>query len=207
LSKVLRDVKVMLSSAQLVGTSGLEVIEHATLPRPDQESWYAIRVQSRLGIVASATLRGRGYEEFLPLYRSRRRWSDRIKQLDLPLFPGYLFCRFKVSDRLMPILTTPGVIGIVCAGKTPVPIENDEIEAVRAILRSGLAAHPWPHLSVGSKVYIEGGPLAGVEGIITNTDKVYRLIVSVSLLQRSVGVEIKREWARPIADGMAPEPG
>jgi transcription antitermination factor NusG len=157
-----------------------------------------------LGSVASATLRGKGYEEFLPLYRSRRRWSDRIKELDLPLFPGYLFCRFDVSDRLMPILTTPGVIGIVGAGKTPVPVDDEEIEAIRALLRSGLVVQPWPFLRVGSKVYIEGGPLAGVEGIISNTDKVYRLVVSVSLLQRSVAVEIDREWARPIAKGMGP---
>jgi transcription antitermination factor NusG len=156
-----------------------------------------------LGSVASDTLRGKGYEEFLPLYRSQRRWSDRIKELELPLFPGYLFCRFDVHDRL-PILTTPGVISIVGAGKTAIPVENEEIEAVRAILRSGLAAQPWPFLGVGSKVYIEGGPLAGVEGIITNADKVCRLIISVSLLQRSVAVEIDREWARPIANGMGP---
>jgi transcription antitermination factor NusG len=155
-----------------------------------------------LGTVASTTLRGKGYEEFLPLYRSRRRWSDRVKDLELPLFPGYLFCRFDVSDRLMPILTTPGVIGIVGAGKLPIPVDLEEIEAIRAILRSGLAAQPWPLLRAGSKVYIERGPLAGLEGIITNTEKVYRLIVSVSLLQRSVAVEIDREWARPIADGM-----
>jgi transcription antitermination factor NusG len=126
-----------------------------------------------------------------------------VKQLDLPLFPGYLFCRFDVRDRL-PILTTPGVISIVGAGKTPVPVDDEEIEAIRAILRSGLAAQPWPFLRVGSKVYVEGGPLAGVEGIIANTDKVYRLVVSVSLLQRSVAVEINREWARPIPDRMGP---
>jgi transcription antitermination factor NusG len=166
--------------------------------------WYAIRIQSRLGGVAAATLRGKGYEEFLPLYRSRRRWSDRIKQLDLPLFPGYLFCRLDLTGRLMPVLTTPGVIGIVGPGKTPVPIDDEEIEAIRAILRSGLAAQPWPFLQVGSRVYIERGPLTGLEGIITNTDKVYRLIVSVNLLQRSVAVEIDRDWARPIAQGMGP---
>ena len=165
---------------------------------------WRLRIQSRLAIVASTTLRAKGYEEFLPLYRSSRRWSDRIKKLELPLFPGYLFCRFDVTDRFMPILTTPGVIGIVGAGKTPVPVDPEEIEAIRAILRSGLAAQPWPNLTVGSKVYIERGPLAGLEGIIANTDKVYRLIVSVSLLQRSVAVEIYRQWARPIAQPMVP---
>jgi transcription antitermination factor NusG len=157
-----------------------------------------------LGSVASATLRGKGYEDFLPLYPSRRRWSDRIKELELPLFPGYLFCRFDVSDRLMPILTTPGVIGIVGAGKTPIPVGDEEIESIRAILRSGLAAQPCSFLGIGSRVYVERGPLAGVEGIVTSTDKVYRLVVSVDLLQRSVAVEIDRDWARPIADGMGP---
>jgi transcription antitermination factor NusG len=190
----------MVPSAERNGNSALQ--QRAALPPPDQLSWYALRIQSRLASVASTTLRGKGYEEFSPLYRSRRRWSDRIKELELPLFPGYLFCRFDVSDRLVPILTTPGVIGIVGIGKTPAPVDLDEIEAIRVILRSGLAAQPWPSLRVGSKVYIERGPLAGLEGIITNTDKVYRLIVSVSLLQRSVAVEIDREWARPIADGM-----
>jgi transcription antitermination factor NusG len=177
------------------------MIEHAMLPRPDHLYWYAIQIQSRLGNVASATLRGKGYEEFYPLYRTRRRWSDRIKQLELPLFPGYLFCRFDVNDRLMPILTTPGVIGIIGAGKTPVAVGDEEIETIRAILRSELAAQPWPFLRVGSRVYIEGGPLAGLEGIITVADKIHRLIVSVGLLQRSVAVEIDREWARPIAEG------
>ena len=185
---------------------GIRTNSYVALPRP-QLSWYALRVQSRLSSLASTTLRGKGYEEFLPLYRARRRWSDRIKELELPLFPGYLFCRFDVSDRLMPILTTPGVIGILGAGKTPVPVDIEEIEAIRAILRSGLAAQPWPLLRVGAKVYIERGPLAGLEGIVINTDKVYRLIVSVSMLQRSVAVEIDREWARPIADGNgAPRP-
>jgi transcription antitermination factor NusG len=191
----------MASSTERGRYPGLETIECSTLRQPDQLSWYALQIRSKMGSVASATLRGKGYDEFLPLYRSPRRWSDRTKELELPLFPGYLFCRFDVSDRLMPILTTPGVIGIVGAGKTPVSVDDEEIEAIRLILRSGFVAQPWPFLGAGSKVYIEGGPLAGVEGIVINTDKVYRLVVSVNLLQRSVAVEIDRAWARPIADG------
>src|SRR5450759_4877128 len=161
--------------------------------------WYALQVQTKLGSIASVALRGKGYEEFLPLYRSQRRWSDRVKQLDLPLFPGYLFCRLDVQDRLLPVLTTPGVISIVGAGKTPIPVAEEEISGIRAILRSGLAAQPWPFLDVGSRVYIEAGPLAGLEGIITTIDKHCRLVVSVSLLQRSVAVKIERDWARPVA--------
>jgi transcription antitermination factor NusG len=189
----LKNSEEMMSSIDSASNSGFS----------DNLSWYALQIRSKLGSLASATLCGKGYEAYLPLYRSGRRWSDRVKQLDLPLFPGYLFCRFDVLDRL-PILTTPGVISVVGAGKTPIPVDDEEIEAVRAILRSGLAARPWPFLQVGSKVYIERGPLTGLEGIIANTDKVYRLIVSVNLLQRSVAVEIDREWARPIADGMGP---
>src|ERR1035441_9840100 len=112
------------------------MVNRTLLPQPYPMSWYALRIQSRLSSLAVDTLRGKGYEEFLPLYRARRRWSDRVKQVELPLFPGYLFCQFDVNDRL-PILTTPGVIGIVGAGKTPVPVDIEEIEAIRAILRSG----------------------------------------------------------------------
>ena len=173
-------------------------------PLRNNHPWYAIRVQSKFENLASTALRGKGYEEFLPLYRSRRRWSDRVKELDLPLFPGYLFCRFDVHDRLLPILTTSGVIAIVGAGKTPIPIADEEIATIRAVLGSGLAAQPCPFLNVGAGVYIERGPLAGIEGIVTNLNKKYRLVISVTLLQRSVAVEIDREWARPIPDRMGP---
>jgi transcription antitermination factor NusG len=180
---------------------GLQWRQHARTDKmtPNSLHWYALRVQSRLASVASDVLRAKGYEEFLPVYRSRRRWSDRVKHLDLPLFPGYLFCRFDPNDRMVPVMTTPGVIGPVSAGKSPVPVSDAEIEAVRTVLRSGLAAQPWPFLGLGSKVYLENGPLAGLEGIITNDDKIDRLVVSVSLLQRSVAVEIDRGWVRPVS--------
>ena len=100
------------------------------------------------------------------VYRSQRRWSDRVKQLDLPIFPGYLFCRLDVQDRLLPVLSTPAVISIVGAGKKPIPVAEEEISSIRAILQSGLAAQPWPFLDVGSRVYIEAGPLASLEGIM-----------------------------------------
>lgn len=161
------------------------------------QAWYALRIQSKLATTTAACLRGKGYEEFLPLYSVRRHWSDRIKQMDLPLFPGYIFCRFDPRDRTLPVLTTPGVIGIVGAGRKPIPIAEDEIESVRKIIRSGLAVLPWPFLRVGCRVYIEHGPLAGLEGIVISAEKTWRIVVSVSLLQRSVAAEIDRDWARP----------
>jgi transcription antitermination factor NusG len=174
-----------------------------TPPQSTPFPWYALQIRSKQRKGISAMVCGKGYETYEPLYRSRRRWSDRVKQVDFPLFPGYIFCRLDLRNRL-PILMVPGVVSIVGLGKTPVPVDEEEIETLRAIVDSGLPAEPWPFLGLGSKVYIERGPLAGVEGIITDMNKVYRLVVSVSLLQRSVGVEIDRNWARPISVGMGP---
>jgi transcription antitermination factor NusG len=173
------------------------MVQPTPLPQPEQQSWYALQIQSKLGAVASATLRGKGYEEFFPLYRSRRRWSDRVKELELPLFPGYLFCRFDVADRL-PILITPGVIGIVGFGKIPVAIEEGEIEAIRRVLETGIATEPWKYIPSGQRVRVERGALAGLEGVFIETRKDHRLLLSVTLLQRSVAVQIDESCVVPI---------
>jgi transcription antitermination factor NusG len=138
-------------------------------------------------------LRGKGYDPFLPSYRVKRHWSDRVKETELPLFPGYVFCRLDSQNRL-PVLTATGVVGIVGIGKTPAPIEEREIEAIRAVIRSGLAARPWPFIHQGDKVRVEHGPLRGVEGVVTSADDGERLVVSVTLLQRSVAVEMNHGW-------------
>jgi len=163
------------------------------------ELWYAVHVRSRFESEISTVLRSKGYEEFLPTYRCRRRWSDRAKEIEVPLFPGYLFARFDARLRLA-ILKSPGVIAIVGLGKTPIPVSDKEIETIRAVVRSGLPAEPWTHLTVGSRVFIEAGPLAGLEGIVVNVDRKFRLVLSVSLLQRSVAVEIDRSWVRPVRE-------
>src|SRR5580700_1215529 len=106
-------------------------------------SWYAIRVRSKFERAVSVALEGKGYDQYLPLHRSRRTWSDRAKDLYLPLFPGYLFCRFDVQVRL-PILTTLGVISIVGIGRVPVAVPDHEIDAIQAVIRSGLHLQPWP---------------------------------------------------------------
>ena len=88
----------------------------------------------------------KGFEEFLPVYQCRRRWSDRLKEVEFPLFPGYVFCRLNPQYRL-PLLTIPGVLHFVGIGKTPVPLEDAEITAIQAAVRSGLSTEPWPFLS------------------------------------------------------------
>jgi transcription antitermination factor NusG len=167
------------------------------------DQWFALRTKPQREKVVASALRSKGYEEFLPLYRSRRRWSDRIKEMDLPLFPGYVFCRFDVHSRL-PILVTPGVLLIVGIGKTPLAVNDSEIAALQSIVKSGLQAEPWPFLKVGQRVRIDQGSLEGVEGILTAIKKPCRLVVSVTLLQRSVAVEIDQDWATPIGPGPLP---
>ncbi len=141
--------------------------------------------------------RSKGIEEFLPVYQSRRRWSDRVKSMELPLFPGYLFCRLN-SHRRLPLLMVPGVLHLVGIGKIPIPIEESEIAGIQAAVQSGLLAEPWPYLEVGQRVRLEEGPLAGLEGLLVGTTKQQRLVVSVTLLKRSVAVTIDRHWATPL---------
>jgi transcription antitermination factor NusG len=165
---------------------------------PPPLPWFALRIKSNFEKTSSQILQQKGYEAFLPTYRIRNRWSDRMKTIDRPLFPGYLFCRFDQQERL-PILVTPGVVGVVGLGKTPIPVDQQEIEAIQALIRSGVPATPWPFVTVGQRLIIERGPLSGVEGILQEIKSSYRLIVSVNLLQRSVAAEVDASWIRPIA--------
>ncbi len=108
-------------------------------------SWYGLRTKSRFEKAAAASLAYKGYQYYLPTYRSRRRWSDRMTEVQAPLFPGYVFCRFDVSQRL-PILVIPGIVSVVGIGREPASIPDEEIAAIETVLRSGLNAEPWPYL-------------------------------------------------------------
>jgi transcription antitermination factor NusG len=159
--------------------------------------WFAVYTQTLREQHVASLLRYKGYTEFVPLYKLRRRWSDRFKEVELPLFPGYFFCRLDPGNR-MPILSTPGVKGIVGFGKNPAPVCGSEVEAIRTIVTSGQAALPWNFLQAGAMVRVEEGPLRGLEGILVDIRSQYRVVVSVTLLQRSVAVEVDREWVRPL---------
>jgi transcription antitermination factor NusG len=159
--------------------------------------WYGIRTRSNHERVAAIVLQSKGYEQYLPLYRSRQRWSDRVVESDRPLFPGYVFCRFDARKRL-PIVSTPGVVSVVGFGNEPAPISDTEIDAVRAVLHSGLAAEPCPFLHEGQRIRVKRGFLEGLEGILVKKKSDWRIVVSVAMLQRSVAVEIDREWITTI---------
>jgi transcription antitermination factor NusG len=169
----------------------------------DSCHWYALRVKSNCEKLVTEAVRNKGFEEFLPLHRCRHRWSDRFKSVELPLFPGYTFCRLDPNFRL-PILTIPGALHFVGIGKAPVPIEDSEIAGIQNAVRSGLPAEPWTYLPVGQLVRLDDGPLAGLEGILIETRKQYRIVVSLSLLQRSMAVEIERNWVTPLGADRRP---
>jgi transcription antitermination factor NusG len=159
--------------------------------------WFVVAVRTNYERCVSDGLAERGFETFLPLYRTRHTWSDRKKEIEVPLFSGYTFSRFDPMKRL-PILQTPGVREIVGSRITgPTPVDDCEITAVRTMIESELLVGPWPFLREGHFVSVERGPLTGVEGVIVEVKSKFRLIVSVTLLQRSVYAEIDRDWVVP----------
>jgi transcription antitermination factor NusG len=138
----------------------------------------------------SRQLQDRRIESFLPTYHSVRRWKDRRKELDLPLFPGYVFVRMASPDRIR-VLQIPGVVRFVSFARGPAPLENSEIESLRNGIVNGVHAEPHPYLKVGQHVRVKHGPLAGTEGILVRKKGQYRLVVSLDLIMRSVAVEVQ----------------
>ena len=113
--------------------------------------------------------------------------------MEQPLFPGYVFCRFDYTQR-RPIVVTPGVLQVVGCGRTPLAVEDREIEAIQTAIASGIATQPWPYLEVGERVRIHSGKLSGLEGILINFKGNHRVVLSVSLLQRSVALGVDLAW-------------
>jgi transcription antitermination factor NusG len=172
----------------------IDTAHHATQAA---SRWFAVQVKTTHEKRVASLLEQRGYERFLPCYLDRRRWSDRIKEVEQPLFPGYVFCRFAPEGRLG-VLKTDGVYRVVSIGSQPAPIDEDEIRAIQQAVESGLATRPHPYLAAGQQVRIEGGPLKGVVARVSDNRRRDRLVLSVTLLQRSLSVEIDSAWVSPI---------
>ena len=152
--------------------------------------WFALHVKSRHEKLVSSLLRAKGFEEYLPLYTVRGRY----REARLPLFPCYTFCRFALSSRPQ-IVRTPGVFSILGSGNGPVPVPDVQIADVKNIENSGLPAEPCDYMMYrGQTVEIQGGPLTGLRGILTQIKRRHRLVLSVELLKRSVAVEVEPHW-------------
>jgi len=168
-----------------------------------QFPWFALVVKPRHEKAVDSALRTKGVESFLPLYVARHRWADRNATVKLPLFPGYVFSRFYPGDKSF-VLGTPGLFDIVRCGKELAPIPDEEVYALQRVAGCGLAAEPWPDLAVGEHVQMDGGPLVGLVGRVLEIKKSMRLVLSVELLNRSILVEIERDWVRPLASRKGP---
>jgi transcription antitermination factor NusG len=158
--------------------------------------WYGLRVRSNFERQVSNLLRAKGIEEYVPLYRTRRVWSDRVREIELPLIPGYVFCRMPLQSRSL-VLATTGAVSLAGSQNQPLPIEESELAAVRRMAETQSNVEPWPFLRIGQRVRVHRGPLTGVEGILLKVKSSYRLIVSVTLLGRSVASEIDAAYVRP----------
>jgi transcription termination/antitermination protein NusG len=159
--------------------------------------WYALYVRSRHEKVVESGLRGKGYIAFSPFYRTKRKRVDRILAIDVPLFPGYVFCRFDSNKRL-PILTTPGIVGVVGPRNRPEPVDDHEIASIRTLALSGRPVQPWSFLKSGQRIRIQAGPLMGAEGIFLRVKNECHLVVSITLLQRAVAVVVEKDAVSPL---------
>jgi transcription antitermination factor NusG len=162
--------------------------------------WYALYVRSRHEKVVESGLRGKGYAAFSPFYRTKRKRVDRIAVIDVPLFPGYVFCHFDSNKRL-PILTTPGIVGVVGPRNKPEPVDDTEIASIRTVALSGRSVQPWPFLGSGQRIRVQAGPLTGAEGIFLRVKDECNLVISITLLQRAVSVVIEKDAVAPLFFG------
>ena len=151
--------------------------------------WHALYTRHQNEKTVARVLTGKGFETFLPLYPTVRRWKNGIKQLPLPLFPCYVFLRGPL-DRWLPVLTTPGIHTLVGFGGKPAIISCSEIEAIRRVVESRAKAEPHPFIKCGDRVRIEAGLLEGLEGILLRKKNQWKVLLSVELLERSVVVEV-----------------
>jgi transcription antitermination factor NusG len=162
--------------------------------------WYAAYTSANHEKRVAEQLGVRDVEHFLPTYSSVRRWKDRRVTLAMPLFPGYVFVRLALRDRLK-VLQLPGVARLVGFNGMPTALPQEEIEALRAGLASGVSAEPHPYLTVGRRVRLVSGPLAGMTGILLRRKGKFRVVISLELIQRSVAVDTDAADVEPLLSG------
>ena len=156
------------------------------------QPWFALQTRPRNEQKVGNVLRQKGYECLTPTYRQKRKWSDRTVEIDLPLFPMYVFCRLSPSV-LGKAVSTSGVVKIVGFNGKPAEVAVEEINALQLLMQSNLLREPWKYLSHGTQVLVETGPLAGVQGVICPSENGRRLIISITLLQRSVAIQLDED--------------
>jgi transcription antitermination factor NusG len=189
-------------------TAGLDEhrMEGSVLPEADVvQRWYAAYTSANREKRVAEQLSVRAVEHFLPVYASVRRWKDRRVTLALPLFPGYVFVRLAMRERLR-VLQVPGVARLVGFNGLPTALPEREIEALKAGLAGGVRAEPHRYLTVGRRVRVKSGPMAGMKGILTRRKNGERFVITVELIRRSVAIEMDGVELEPEWEGKAPTP-
>lgn len=179
---------------QLTATQAIPSTGH--FDPPEEGSWYALYTCPRHEKRVVKQIEQHRISCFLPLYRSVRRWKDRRKELDLALFPGYVFVQIALHDRLR-ILQMASVVRFVSFNGSPLPLPRGEMEALMNGLTSGVRAEPHPYLRVGRRVNVKHGPLAGSQGILIRRKDKFRIVLSLDLIMRSVAVEVDEADVEP----------
>ncbi|HEV2224909.1 MAG TPA: UpxY family transcription antiterminator [Candidatus Acidoferrales bacterium] len=178
------------SRATILDREPADYVGAVSLPATSLEPrWYAAYACANHEKCVAAELAARAVEHFLPVYSSIRRWKDRRVKLDLPLFPGYVFVRIALCNRLR-VLQIPSVVQLVGFNGKSAALPDEEMEILRSGLSQGLRAKPHPFLTVGRRVRITGGPFAGLEGVLQRKKSSLRVVVSLGLIQRSVAVDV-----------------
>jgi transcription antitermination factor NusG len=189
-------------SYQLIGSvNGRESISHGVLGgalRAEVPHWFAVHTGAQREKKVAGYLLQSGIEHFLPLYTERRRWKDRVVTIETPLFTGYLFVRIPLSDKLR-VLNAPGVAKFVSQNGKPAVIPESDIERVKSGLIRG--AIPHPYLTVGRRVEIVSGPLAGTTGILIRRKNNVRVVVSIHSISRAMAIEVAETDVRPVFPG------
>lgn len=189
-------LKIELDSASSERPENTSLGNDLSVASAERREWFAIAVKPRHEKRVAHVLDTKGYETFLPLYKHRHQYAARLRDFELPLFPGYVFSRFDLFKRL-PVIITPGVSRILGAGAYPTPVDPVEMASLRTTLDKAVSAKALPFLQTGNKVRICEGPLRGVEGIIVLVRGEPRIVLSATLLQRSVLVEVDSKWLVP----------
>lgn len=160
--------------------------------------WYAVRTRSRHEKMVADQLDQQGIENFLPLVKRKRKWSDRVKEVELPLFSGYAFVRVALlsPDRLR-VLQTHGVAGLVGVRGSGMPIPDAQIESLKTVLVNQVPFEEYPYLQVGQRVRVHGGALDGIEGILAQKDH-HTLVISVEPIHRSLSIHVDGYRVEPI---------
>ena len=163
----------------------------------NQPHWYAAYLHPRREKSVARQMQERGLHWFLPLYRSVRRWKDRRKEIELVLFPGYVFIYSALQDRLR-VLQLPGVVRFVSFGGQPASLPDREVETLRAGLKENIYAEPHPYLPAGRRVQVIRGPFLGTHGILIRRKDKFRVVISLALITRAVSVEVDASDVQPL---------